>query len=720
MILEQMVEVALWIGHSIMRYLREDNSSEPEQNTHEKDVLTNVRRPMNAFFIFCKRHRDIVREKYPHLENRCITKILGEWWASLEPVEKASYTSLAKQYKDAFMKAHPDFKWYKLPDPPARTLVTRPSNSRFSQNEINSSDAKNCGITLGKLVDDEQLGGLSSLINTATSVQLSTSIDSNNHQDHMMAEKGESLLKPPKKRYIINGEFQSAMDTSSDDTQVLKTRDACTALLELAEICSSKFAQEMSSMVSWPNSSGSTADMNHIDNCPDIKSFVNSSSLQTVSNINTSGSLSLLSEDEQEQPLDLCKNKEKVEVSNGSSKTITTSHQQLIDHFVDKFLCDKPALPNHFYKSEIIDPALCKLFSEKSVSVPSSKDSQIANSAFTLSIAIESAVDKAYSRDFSNSYTSKVSDSNVVLESLSSSKNSNSNLNKQFLEENINHVKNSDLKNNLKLNQWPLSFSQDYKKNKTVNKLIPATSNDLLPHIKQNLTNLSFNNSIACNSSNYFDKLIVPPKKSSVWCNIFMSEQQNNSQHNNQSQDDLLTELPLSSRRNSQRSCKGKRYQALLTEGLLQFPKERKQNCPKRFPMPQNNEKNGINSINETNFINSPKKKKKETCNKNKSSTEAYGIGTNIFNLEEKIASLPKCNFENLSKKKNLETTIDNLEQKKESDSTTVHENTSANAESLLTSASGRYRTGNFDLEEHIAFLPKCNIETLSKRKKKD
>lgn len=52
---------------------------------------------MNAFFIFCKRHRDIVREKYPHLENRCITKILGEWWASLEPVEKASYTSLAKQ-----------------------------------------------------------------------------------------------------------------------------------------------------------------------------------------------------------------------------------------------------------------------------------------------------------------------------------------------------------------------------------------------------------------------------------------------------------------------------------------------------------------------------------------------------------------------------------------------------------------------------------------------
>jgi HMG box transcription factor BBX len=56
-----------------------------------------ARRPMNAFLIFCKRHRSVVREKYPTLENRCITKILGEWWAQLEPPEKACYTELAKK-----------------------------------------------------------------------------------------------------------------------------------------------------------------------------------------------------------------------------------------------------------------------------------------------------------------------------------------------------------------------------------------------------------------------------------------------------------------------------------------------------------------------------------------------------------------------------------------------------------------------------------------------
>lgn len=87
-----------------------------------------ARRPMNAFLIFCKRHRAIVRDKYKNLENRQITKILGEWWATLSDNEKACYTDLAKQYKDAFFKANPNFKWYKLPAPPLRTCTIRPGH----------------------------------------------------------------------------------------------------------------------------------------------------------------------------------------------------------------------------------------------------------------------------------------------------------------------------------------------------------------------------------------------------------------------------------------------------------------------------------------------------------------------------------------------------------------------------------------------------------------
>lgn len=64
---------------------------------NDEEPAHHARRPMNAFLIFCKRHRAVVRQRYPHLENRSVTKILGEWWANIEPAEKASYTELAKQ-----------------------------------------------------------------------------------------------------------------------------------------------------------------------------------------------------------------------------------------------------------------------------------------------------------------------------------------------------------------------------------------------------------------------------------------------------------------------------------------------------------------------------------------------------------------------------------------------------------------------------------------------
>lgn len=115
-----------------------------------------ARRPMNAFLIFCKRHRSIVREKYPNLENRSITKILGDWWANLDQDEKSCYTDLAKQYKDAFFTANPNFKWYKLPAPPLRTLLTRPSNDR--QLIIDCSPTKYYGMEYDDN-DDDEFGG---------------------------------------------------------------------------------------------------------------------------------------------------------------------------------------------------------------------------------------------------------------------------------------------------------------------------------------------------------------------------------------------------------------------------------------------------------------------------------------------------------------------------------------------------------------------------------
>lgn len=64
------------------------------QGRCEKD---HIRRPMNAFMIFSKRHRPIVHQKYPNQDNRTVSKILGEWWYELKPEEKHKYQSLASE-----------------------------------------------------------------------------------------------------------------------------------------------------------------------------------------------------------------------------------------------------------------------------------------------------------------------------------------------------------------------------------------------------------------------------------------------------------------------------------------------------------------------------------------------------------------------------------------------------------------------------------------------
>ncbi|XP_026688158.1 transcription factor SOX-9-like, partial [Diaphorina citri] len=70
-----------------------------------------IRRPMNAFMIFSKRHRAKVHQIHPNQDNRTVSKILGEWWYSLGPEEKQKYHELASEVKEAHFKAHPEWKW---------------------------------------------------------------------------------------------------------------------------------------------------------------------------------------------------------------------------------------------------------------------------------------------------------------------------------------------------------------------------------------------------------------------------------------------------------------------------------------------------------------------------------------------------------------------------------------------------------------------------------
>lgn len=81
-------------------------------NTSSKSKLgEHVRRPMNAFMIFSKRHRAMVHQRHPNQDNRTVSKILGEWWYALGANEKRKYHDLALKVKEAHFKQHPNWKW---------------------------------------------------------------------------------------------------------------------------------------------------------------------------------------------------------------------------------------------------------------------------------------------------------------------------------------------------------------------------------------------------------------------------------------------------------------------------------------------------------------------------------------------------------------------------------------------------------------------------------
>lgn len=82
---------------------------EPSSPSCKKDPR--IRRPMNAFMIFSKRHRAMVHQQHPNQDNRTVSKILGEWWYALKSEEKTKYHELASEVKEAHFKAHPEWKW---------------------------------------------------------------------------------------------------------------------------------------------------------------------------------------------------------------------------------------------------------------------------------------------------------------------------------------------------------------------------------------------------------------------------------------------------------------------------------------------------------------------------------------------------------------------------------------------------------------------------------
>ncbi|KAM5179468.1 HMG box transcription factor BBX isoform 2-T3 [Mantella aurantiaca] len=207
-----------------------EDSESPEQR---------ARRPMNAFLLFCKRHRSLVRQEHPRLDNRGATKILADWWAYLDPNEKQKYTDMAKEYKDAFMKAHPGYKWCPTTNNPVKahspTVTTRKKLWAFPPDSIKeipsikkvSKEEEMPQINFG-IADPTQMGGLSMLLLAGEHALTA-------HKDQAMTAQVESTETE------VSSTIVQSME--SDSLQPSKT----SALFEFAEISSSKPNLEVSS-----------------------------------------------------------------------------------------------------------------------------------------------------------------------------------------------------------------------------------------------------------------------------------------------------------------------------------------------------------------------------------------------------------------------------------------------------------------------------------------
>ncbi|KAM4796830.1 HMG box transcription factor BBX [Rhinophrynus dorsalis] len=221
---EEIDKVSLLDGDCI-----EHDVDEAEDNDSSEQ---RARRPMNAFLLFCKRHRSLVRQEHPRLDNRGATKILADWWAYLDPNEKQKYTDMAKEYKDAFMKANPGYKWCPTTNKPVKapspTVTTRKKLWTFPAEpvkDIPSPKKDSKGDEIPQLnfgiADPTQMGGLSMLLLAG---------------EHALTVHGDQVVA----EQVVNSTSDQEISSSASHSDATTPANQCekSALFQFAEMSS--------------------------------------------------------------------------------------------------------------------------------------------------------------------------------------------------------------------------------------------------------------------------------------------------------------------------------------------------------------------------------------------------------------------------------------------------------------------------------------------------
>ncbi|XP_061484116.1 HMG box transcription factor BBX isoform X4 [Rhineura floridana] len=200
-----------------------------DETEDEESSEQRARRPMNAFLLFCKRHRSLVRQEHPRLDNRGATKILADWWSVLDPKEKQKYTDMAKEYKEAFMKANPGYKWCPPTNKPVKnqssTVTNRKKLWAFPSEPTKDLPSPKKLVKTEEMpqlnfamADPTQMGGLSMLLlageHALTAQEVSSSTCHSN-----ASSSTEGCLKSPLFQFAEISSSPSQPDTPADSKE---------------------------------------------------------------------------------------------------------------------------------------------------------------------------------------------------------------------------------------------------------------------------------------------------------------------------------------------------------------------------------------------------------------------------------------------------------------------------------------------------------------------
>eukprot|EP00730_Choanoeca_flexa_P019569 TRINITY_DN9566_c0_g1_i1.p1 TRINITY_DN9566_c0_g1~~TRINITY_DN9566_c0_g1_i1.p1 ORF type:complete len:344 (+),score=78.43 TRINITY_DN9566_c0_g1_i1:1154-2185(+) len=70
-----------------------------------------IPRPMNSFMVFGKEQRKLIQQEHPDLDNKAVSKVLGQRWRSLTDEDRQKYVDEAQRLADEHRILYPDWKF---------------------------------------------------------------------------------------------------------------------------------------------------------------------------------------------------------------------------------------------------------------------------------------------------------------------------------------------------------------------------------------------------------------------------------------------------------------------------------------------------------------------------------------------------------------------------------------------------------------------------------